>query len=242
LTVRHLLLIPLALVFLVPALAVADDTPKATATRKKLQDKIDVEWKDTLLRDVIDELNDKVPTLGIRADTKNGVQLNTKVTYKGKEKPVGEILNDLCDKHDMGYYIIANKANGYDGTVYLTRNKEQRGYESGKGPDKTAANPKEKPDKPRPDKPKPEKVAEKPDKPKPEKVADKPEKEKPEKPVVEDDPDELERVASRRLKLAKELVDDGKAEKARDVLADLVKKYPKTKAAEEAQKLLKEDK
>ena len=58
----------------------------------------------------------------------------------------------------------------------------------------------------------------------------------------EDDADENERVAGRRLQLAKELQDDGKAEKARDVLQEIVKKYPKTKAAEEAQKLLKDEK
>jgi hypothetical protein len=224
------LLIPLALLLLMPAPAGADDTPKAAKTRAKLQEKIEVAWKATPLRDVIDELNDKVPALGIQADTKNGVQLNTKVTYKAKGKPVGQVLGDLCDKYDLGYYIISNKANGYDGTVKLTRGKE-RGYEAGKEPDKTAAGPKDKPDKTAKDKP---------EKPKPEVVKDKPEpKEKP--PALEDDPDELERVAARRLKVAKELQEEGKAEKARDVLQDVVKKYPKTKAAEEAQKLLKDE-
>jgi hypothetical protein len=230
--VYRYLTLALAAALLLPALAAADDTPKAAKTRAKLSMPVSVEWKDTLFRAVVDELNDDVPALGIRADTKNGVNLNQKITYKAKEKPVGEVLNELCDKFEMGWYIISNKANGYDGTVYFTRGKE-RGYEAGKEPDKTAAT-KEKPDK--------TKTANKePEKPKPE--AEKPKaepKETPEKtaPKAEDDADENERVAGRRLQLAKELQDDGKPEKARDVLQEIVKKYPKTTAAEEAQKLL----
>lgn len=229
---RRLLLIPLALLFVVPAPAVAEDTPKAAATRKKLQNKIDVEWKQMPLRDVIDELNDKVPALGIRADTKNGVQLNTKVTYQGKGKPVGEVLNALCDQYDLGYYLISNKANGYDGTVWLVAHTKERGTKGVEGAPKTVAGTKEKPDKT---------VKEKPEKPKPDVAKEKPKAEAPpDKPKVEDDPDETERIAGRRLKLAKELQGDGKADKAREVMEDLVKKYPKTKAAEEAEKLLKD--
>jgi hypothetical protein len=228
--VDRYLTLALAGALLLPGLAAADDTPKAAATRKKLKDPVTVEWKDTRFGDVMDELNDAVPGLGMRADTKNGVNLNQKITYKAKDKPVGEVLNDVCDKFDMGWYIISNKANGYDGTVWITRGKE-RGYKAGEEPDKTATAPKEKPDKTKP-------VAkEPPEKPKPEA------KEKPETTTKpEEDAEETERIAGRRLKLAKELQDDGKVDKARDVLQDLVKKYPKTKAAEEAQKLLKDDK
>jgi hypothetical protein len=216
LTVRRLLLIPFALLFVLPAPAGADDTPKAAKTRKKLDKPVTVQYKDTLFKDVEEDLRTQADVT-FREDTKGGVNLNAKVTYSAKNKHLGEVLNDICGKLDYGYYVISGN-NAYDGSIRITRGKE-RGYEAGKEPDKTAAKPKEKP--------------------KPEVAKEKPEPK--EKPAVEDDPDELERVAARRLKVAKELQEEGKAEKARDILQDVVKKYPKTKAAEEAQKLLKDE-
>jgi hypothetical protein len=64
-------MLPLILFLVVPtARAVDPDSTKAAATRKKLQDKVTVEWKDELFRNVVDALNDSVPALGTRADTK----------------------------------------------------------------------------------------------------------------------------------------------------------------------------
>jgi hypothetical protein len=59
-------------------------------------------------------------------------------------------------------------------------------------------------------------------------------KDKPKEKTAEDD----ERAATLKLKTAKQLVDEGRKERARQVLEDLVKKYPKSKAAEEAKELL----
>jgi hypothetical protein len=222
--VRRVLIAPLAVLAWAALLQAADtDSQKAAATRKKTADKVSVEYKDTLVRDVIDDLNDKVPALGIRADTKGGVNLNLKVTYKAKDKPAVEVLNEICDKFDMGWYIIAKKADAYDGTVWITRGKE-RGYEKGKEPEPAAKDAKDKPDpKTKPD------AKDKPD------TKDKPDaKPKP----AEDDPEQAEKDAARKLKLAKDLLEDGLKQKAKDRLEELIKKFPKTKAAEEAQKLL----
>lgn len=49
---------------------------------------------------------------------------------------------------------------------------------------------------------------------------------------------DAERVAGSKLKLAKLLVDDGKKADAIEALEEIVKKYPKTKAAGEAKELL----
>src|SRR5205085_1308632 len=98
-----LLLVPVALALALPAVAAAadkdsSDTPKAAATRTKLTStKVEVEWKDTLLRDVLDELfKEKGGGIGFRTD-RNAVVLNTKITYKGKDKTVEEVLNDRSD-------------------------------------------------------------------------------------------------------------------------------------------------
>lgn len=119
-------------------LAAAQDSPAAKATRKKLQTKISVEFKDERTKDVFEgvlaEL-DKAPR--IRIDNASGVSNNTKVTYRAKDKTVEEILNELCDKLDCGWYVVSNESNNkIDGTIVVrksTKGKE-RGYEAGKEP------------------------------------------------------------------------------------------------------------
>src|SRR5262249_50824904 len=117
----------------------------------------------------------------------------------------------------------------YDGRITIKVGKE-RGYPEGQEPAKTPPA-KDKPDAPK-DKPdakdKPDPSKDKPDaKAKPDAPKDKP-----------DDPDQAERDAARKLKFAKDLLDEGKGDKAKERLQDIIKDFPKTKAAEEAQKLL----
>jgi len=110
-----------------------EDTPKAAATRKLLKTKIDVDFADTRLADVRDELQDKVKGLKIFLDTKAGVSLNSKVTYSAKNKSVEEILDEMFKKSGLGYYVVSRKGNAYDGLVWIRPGKE-RGYEAGKEP------------------------------------------------------------------------------------------------------------
>jgi hypothetical protein len=213
--VRRFFAVALALLLAPVAAWAADtDTPKAAATRKKLQDKVTVEYKESMLREVLDDLKEQVKGLTTLEDTKGGVSLNSRITYKAKDKPAAEVLSDICDKYDLGWFIISNTANGYDGSVRITKGKE-RGYEAGKEPDKTAADKPKTDTKPKPDDKKPD---------------DK-------KPAAKDDPEQAEQDAARKLKLAKELIDD-KPEKAKERLQELIKQFPKTKAAEEAKQLL----
>jgi hypothetical protein len=212
----------------------ADDSAKAAATRKKLDTKITVEYKDTLLRDVIDDLGEKTSKqLSFMPDTKNGVNLNTKVTFKGEDVTIADVLSAICDKYEMGYFVISQQNNGYDGSVKITRGKE-RGYAAGQEPkDKPKTDDKAKPDDKPKDKPKTD------DKPKDKpKTEDKPEAK--DKPKTDDKPsdDDTERAAGLKLRSARGLADDGKTEKAIEVCEDILKKFPNTKAAEEAKALL----
>jgi hypothetical protein len=50
--------------------------------------------------------------------------------------------------------------------------------------------------------------------------------------------DKDEQTAASKLNLAKDLADNGKTEKARERYQDIIRLYPKTKAAEEARDLL----
>lgn len=233
---RFLLAIPLVAAFAL--LAVADDTPKAAATRKKLDQPITVLYKDTLLRDVIDDLKEKVEGLGILADTKGGVNLNSKISYKAEEKPAREVLDGICDKFDLGYLVISQQGTGYDGSLKLTRGKE-RGYAEGSAPSGKDKSKDKTKDVKESDKTK-DKTKDKP-KDDPFKTEDKPKEEnkpKAEEKPAEDDGDKLEGDAARRLKFAKEFLEDGKVERAKERLEEIVKRYPKTKAATEAKELL----
>jgi hypothetical protein len=236
--VRRLLVLVSVLLVGVATFTLADDndTAKATATRKLLKQKVTVEWKEQALRDAVDDLKEQVKGLSIKP---TGVQLNTKITLTMKDAPLEEVLKAMCDKNEWGYYIISKERNAYDGQLVLKVGKE-RGYEEGKEP-KTAKddNGKDK----KPDKSKVKDKAEAKGKKKT-KDEDDDSKEKADKDKGEakdksaDDPDRAERAAALKLKSAKELIAEDKKDRAKEILEDLVKRYSKTKAAEEAKKLL----
>jgi FimV-like protein len=198
------------------------DTAKAAATRKKLEQKISVDYADESLSNVVEDLKEKVGGVGIRIDSKGGVSSNIKITYKGENKPLNEVLDGMFKKNGLGYYVISKNGDAYDGNLFIKQGSE-RGYEKGQEPDAAAPKAKAK------DKPNSEETRAK-DKPK-EKPAAK------EKPV--DDADKAEQDAKRKLNFAKTFIDDGKTAKAKERLEEIVAKYPKTKAADEARALLK---
>ena len=200
-------------------LAAADDTPKAAETRKKLANKIDVDFNDTSLTDVLDELKEKVPAIGFRLDTVGGVSRNLKITYKAKQKTLAEVLDGMFQKNGYGFIVSSKEGTAYDGTIFIKQGKE-RGYAVGEEP--TKADPKATKD-----------------------TATKTTKKAATPPKTKDatddsSPDTPEQQASRKLRLAKDILKDGKKERAKERLEEIVAKFPETKAAEEARQLLKD--
>src|SRR5262249_49109651 len=200
----------------------------AAATRKLLKQKVSVEYKDAAFREVLDDLKEQIgeKKISIYVHTKTGVQLNTKITLSMKDRPLEEVLNAICDKHDWGYFIVSNQKNAYEGRLDIKVGKE-RGYEEGKEPaakdDKDKAKAKTK------DKKEAKGNSD-------EKAEPKPKAEPKDRPA--DDEERNERAAALKLKTAKELVADDKKDRAIQVLEDLLKKYPNAKVAEEAKELL----
>jgi hypothetical protein len=216
----------LGLILAVAYAAPSDDTPKAAATRKLLKEKVTFTWKDVAFGDVLEEMKEKVKGLHVRVDTQSGVNLNKQISYSCKDVPLEKALAELLGKYSWGYYVMSKRADGYDGVLHVRAGSE-RGYPAGEEPAE---------EKPKGDKDKPkDKPREKP------KAEDKPrEKPKVEDKPVENDPEKDETDAARKLKFIKELIDDGKVEKAKDRLDELIKRYPKTKAAAQAKELLKD--
>ena len=198
-------------------LARADDTPKAAETRKKLATKIDVEYNDTSLSDVVADLKEKVPALGIRLDVAGGVSRNLKFTYKAKQKTLADVLDGMFQKNGYGYVVTSKEGDAYDGSIFVKQGKE-RGYAVGEEP--TKGNAKE--------------VATKTAK----KTAALPKT----KNTETDDAASAnpEQQAALKLRLAKDVLKDGKKARAKERLEDIVAKFPDTKAAEEARQILKD--
>ncbi len=131
---NRLLVAASVLVFCVSPLWAADaDTPAAAKTRALLKKKISVDFKDTRLGDVVEELKEMVPGLKFRIDSKGGVSQNQTVTCKMKDATVAEILAKMFEKNGLGYIVISKKANAYDGLVFIKQGKE-RGYPPGEEP------------------------------------------------------------------------------------------------------------
>lgn len=125
---RYLIAVALALVVGYVSVHAADeDTPAAARTRKLLKKKVTVDFQDTPLKDVVDELKDQVKGLLIQIDTKGGVSQNRSLTYKAEDKPLDEVLDGLFKKAGLGYYVISGKNNAYDGSIRIVAGK-QRGY------------------------------------------------------------------------------------------------------------------
>jgi hypothetical protein len=114
----------------------AQDTPSAKAARKRLQEKVSVDFADVRLKDALDDLKREMSkAVSFKIDNVSGISNNMKVTYAGKNKTVEQVLNDLCDKYDMGYVVQSKTNDRYDGWVILRKGKgKERGYEAGKEP------------------------------------------------------------------------------------------------------------
>jgi len=207
------------------------DTPAAAATRKKLQTKITVEYKDVSLKEIMDDIKQKVTDatgmdLSIWLDNPGGVSNNSTLSYSGKNQTVADILDGMFKNNGLGYIVISKEyktyKGRYDGWLLIVKGKE-RGYPEGEGSSKETASK--------------EKTKSKVEAEKPKEKTDKSAAEKPNQ-KSEDDADKIESEARRQLKYAKSYIEDGKEDLALKKLKEILKKYPKTKAGEEAQKLL----
>lgn len=146
--------------------------------------------------------------LKFRYDT--GVSRNQSVTYSGKDQTVKEILSGMFKGRGLGFFVHRklNANDRYEGYVDLVQG-DQRGDETAPKKEKDA-----KPEKPKPDKAPPK--------------ADPP----------ADSGEAQEKAAASKLKTAKIFIEEGQKTDAQDYLEEILKKYPKSKAAEEAKELL----
>ncbi|GBD35997.1 hypothetical protein HRbin36_01114 [bacterium HR36] len=191
------------------------EPPSIAAVRKKLQTRISVDFKETRLEDCLNEIKNQVEGLNFYRGA--GVSNNLTITYQGKDQTVDEVLRGMFKGKGLGYVIHrATKAGDrYDGWVQIVQG-DVFGEVDPPLDEKPTAKPADKP-------------VTKPD--------DKPATKSPTK-TTPDDRDKQERAARATLLFAKELIAQNDLSGARENLELILKKYPNTKAAEEAKQLL----
>jgi hypothetical protein len=145
-SLKSAVLLVLGLVLAGPA--GAQESKAAATTRKNLLQKVTIEAKEVGLKNFLegDLIADLDKPLRFKIDNASGVSNNMKVSYVGKEVRVEQVLNDLADKYDFGYFVMSNASNNKeDGKVVIRKSSKgkERGYEAGKAPKKTGSLPRE---------------------------------------------------------------------------------------------------
>jgi hypothetical protein len=112
--------------------AAAQESKSAKTTREKLKQKASVDAKEQGTKSIFDELlGEAEKPIRFKIDNVSGISNNTKLTYKAKDKTIEEILNDMSDKFDFGWYVVSEEGNNkIDGMVIIRKNSD--GKERGK--------------------------------------------------------------------------------------------------------------
>jgi hypothetical protein len=199
----------------------AQESPRVKATREKMLPaklKLDIDKK--MLRAIITEdlpaavKDATMLTLRIEPAPGSGVTLTSSFVLKG-EMTLEEALNKLCEEKSWGWYVNVGKAGDQkDGSIFLTTNSKERGYKEGTGPMT-------------------KEVAKK-DEPKTKDTAKAKAKEKDDPPAAGD----ADKAAADLLSRARVQNSLKQTDKAKATLNEIISKYPDTKAAADAKKLL----
>jgi hypothetical protein len=119
----------LALIGLSGALHAADkgddDTPAAKKTHGLLAQKVTCDYKDTPLREVVDDLKEQVKGLHVQIDSKGGVSANQTITYSGTDAPLADALDAMFKKNGLGFLVVSKKGDAYDGILRIKQGKER---------------------------------------------------------------------------------------------------------------------
>jgi hypothetical protein len=201
---------------LAPTLAADKESARVTATREKMLPaklKLDIDKK--MLRAIItDDLPAAVKeatglTLKIEPAPGQGVTLTSSFELKG-EMTLAEALDKLCSDKSWGWYVNVGKVGDQkDGAIFLTTNAKEHGYKEGTGPGG-------------------KEVAKK----------DEPKGKDKEKPKDEPKGGGDDKEAAELLSKAKVQISLKQTDKAKATLDEIVSKYPDSKQAADAKKLL----
>ena len=193
------------------------DTQLAAKVRaEKLKVKITADFKNEMLKEIFKDFSAQIEAkkLGVLSFApETGVSMNSRVTYKCADKPLEEVLDEMFKPLDLGYYVVSKEKDRYDGWIKVNKSSDRgtQGSAEMKKEDPKKVDPKKKED--------PKKV-------------DPKKKEDPKKAPDEDKP------AKDLLTRAQLKIDLKKNDDAKELLEELLKKYPDGKSAEAAKVML----
>ena len=141
----------------------------------------------------------------------SGVSKNQAISYAAKDKPAKDVLDEVFKKQGLGYLFNKKAMDRQEGWIQIVQGDE-RGDEMKKESTPTKV---------------PTKTPPKP----PAKADSAPMK-------AEASGADDEKAASAKLRQAKSFLENGQPEDAKDYYEQVIKRYPKTKAAAEAKELL----
>lgn len=185
-----------------------------TVREKASTVKLNLDIDKKMLRAVLEELPAVLKeaykvTVKIEPLPGAGVNLNAKYEFKG-EMTLEQVLNKIGEESGGGWYVNVAKPNDQkEGTIFLTTNPKERGYKEGTGPGG-------------------KEVAKK----------DEPKGKGKEKAKEEPKTGGDEREAAELLTKAKLQAQLKQPDKAKATANEIIEKYPDTKQAAEAKKLL----
>jgi hypothetical protein len=210
-----------ALTTLATTRAADHESPRVKTVREKVLNaklKLDIDKK--MLRPIIDSDLPEAVKDATKIDIKilpapgQGVTLTSSFELKG-EMTLAEALEKICSDKSWGWYVnVAKPGDQKDGAIFITMNSKEHGYKEGTGPGSKETAKKEEPK---------EKG-----KAKGKEAAGK------EEPKTGGD----ERDAADLLTRAKFLINTKQPDKAKTTLNQIIEKYPDTKQAADAKKLL----
>ncbi len=102
-----------------------DATAKAKTTQKYLKSKVSVEFTDVRLEEILEDLKEQVKGVNFFVDSKGGVSRNSKLSYKAKAVALSEALDGILKTNGLGYQIISNKGNAYDGLIKVVQGPDR---------------------------------------------------------------------------------------------------------------------
>jgi len=196
------------------------ETPRVKTVREKvLTTKLKLDIDKKMLRPIIEsDLPDAVKD-ATKIDVKimpvpgSGVTLTSSFELKG-EMTLAEALDKICSDKSWGWYVnVAKPGDQKDGAIFISTNSKEHGYKEGTGPGKETAKKEEPKDKA---------------------------KGKGKEPATKEEPKTGgdEREAAELLTRAKFQINTKQPDKAKETLDQIISKYPDTRQAAEAKKLL----
>jgi putative peptide zinc metalloprotease protein len=100
-------------------------SPAAAKTFGLLHRKVTLHCRDERLADVLDKLQGQVRGFTPWLDPEGRVPADMRVSYDADKKPLNSLLDDLCERHGLGYVVVSDPGSPRDGWVQVKAGRER---------------------------------------------------------------------------------------------------------------------